>query len=204
LVIIRQYFHVLGRCDEVFLKVMAQLKIPIPSYDRLVDPIFAHATPMHPTELRTTSRPLLLEPERLPLIKQEPVVNQCVPDVKVKQEPSVASVLSPYVANSMDLRPLPWTDFLLSKSNFVKEEHNYCAMQEAKVECQFCWLCLMAPGCLFYPSQVLTEKAILSDSSEEEEDNSDDGPSNPKKCQNPGWFGKGYRKTCKSKKKRLT
>jgi hypothetical protein len=71
----------------VYLKVMAQLKIPIPTCDRLVDPIFAHVTPMHPTELRKTSRPLLLEPERLPLIKQEPVivVDQCVPDVKVKQ-----------------------------------------------------------------------------------------------------------------------
>jgi len=180
----------------VFLKVMSNLKIPIPAYNRLMDPIFAHFTPLHPSELRTTSRPLLQEPDRETNTKTE-MVDACL--AQVKQEPQE---LSTSTAKSMDLRPLPWAEFVLSKSTFVKHEHNYCVLQDAKFECNFCWVGLMSPSCVFYLSHVLTEKAILSESSEEEE-NSDDGPSNPKKCHNPGWFGKGYRKTNKCKKKRL-
>jgi hypothetical protein len=175
---------------------MSHLKLPIPSYNRMMDPIFAHATSLHPSELRTTSRPFLQEPFSEPPIKQEE-------DVKVKQEPT--DDLSTSATNQKDLKTLPWAQFVLSKgTTFVKEEHNYCVLQDSKCECNFCWAGLSSPACVFYPSQALTDKAILSDSSEDEEENSDDGPSNPKKCQNPGWFGKGYRKTSKSKKKRLT
>ncbi|XP_071444509.1 NAD-dependent protein deacetylase sirtuin-7 [Hetaerina americana] len=48
-----------GRCDEVMKQVMTHLQIPIPCYDRLRDPIFAHATLLHPLEMHTTSRPAL-------------------------------------------------------------------------------------------------------------------------------------------------
>ncbi|XP_046407424.1 NAD-dependent protein deacetylase Sirt7 [Ischnura elegans] len=48
-----------GRCDDVMKQVMAHLQIPIPHYDRSRDPIFAHATLLHPLEMHTTSRPAL-------------------------------------------------------------------------------------------------------------------------------------------------
>ncbi|KAG8225291.1 hypothetical protein J437_LFUL001905 [Ladona fulva] len=51
-----------GRCDEVMKQVMAHLQIPIPRYDRHRDPIFAHATLLHPLEMHTTSRPALEPP----------------------------------------------------------------------------------------------------------------------------------------------
>ncbi|XP_059470045.1 NAD-dependent protein deacetylase sirtuin-7 [Neocloeon triangulifer] len=173
-----------GRCDEVFLKVMSHLKIPIPEYNRLLDPIFTHATHLHPSELRTTSRPFLQGAEP---VKTE--VKESLP--AVKEESPAASDLNPRL------------DFAVHQGQFVQREHNYCVDDDKKFECHFCWINFSSAECFFYPSRQLTEKAILSDLSSEEEENSDEGPSNTKKCANPGWFGKGYRKTCKNKRKKV-
>ncbi|XP_065339632.1 NAD-dependent protein deacetylase sirtuin-7 [Cloeon dipterum] len=182
-----------GRCDDVFLKVMSHLKIAVPLYNRLADPIFSHATPLHPSELRTTSRPFLqAEP-----IKSEVDESQGV----VKEE---AKVALGELSTDLNATYLPWSGLLLSQGAFVKQDHNYCAVQDGKFECHFCSISFSSAECQFYLRKELTEKAILSDLSSEEEENSDEGTSNSKKSANPGWFGKGYRKTCKSKKRKLT
>ncbi|XP_067005340.1 uncharacterized protein Sirt7 isoform X2 [Anabrus simplex] len=48
-----------GRCDDVMQRVMAHLKMKIPFYDRVRDPIFPHATVLHTAEEHTTTQPIL-------------------------------------------------------------------------------------------------------------------------------------------------
>ncbi|XP_034242694.1 dentin sialophosphoprotein [Thrips palmi] len=45
-----------GRCDRVMQEVMKLMSLQIPEYSRLRDPIFCHATHLHPDELHTTSQ----------------------------------------------------------------------------------------------------------------------------------------------------
>ncbi|ETN59128.1 chromatin regulatory protein sir2 [Anopheles darlingi] len=58
-----------GRCDEVMNMVMKHLNIEVPTYNRLKDPIFAHATPLLPEEQHTASQPAL----KNGTAKEEPV-----------------------------------------------------------------------------------------------------------------------------------
>lgn len=227
----------LGRCDEVFLQVMAQLQLPIPPYDRVNDPIFSHATPLHPSELRTTSRPLLQEsmsmedasPDLLDGSEKiicddnfepssTPVKSECDDDITYPLDLTMKSCSSneeeisykTYSSLNLDLN-FPWftMQYILSNSIFVKQEHNYCRIDDVtavtKGECLFCWSRYRSSLCLFYVQQLLTQQGVLSDASSDEEEDSGDGPSNSKvnKPVNPGWFGKGYRKT-KIRKKRTT
>ncbi|KAJ1527127.1 hypothetical protein ONE63_008661 [Megalurothrips usitatus] len=51
-----------GRCDRVMQEVMKCLNLKIPEYNRFRDPIFCHATHLHPDEAHTTSQPELDSP----------------------------------------------------------------------------------------------------------------------------------------------
>ncbi|XP_042221969.1 uncharacterized protein LOC121866388 [Homarus americanus] len=51
-----------GKCDEVMALVMKALGYELPIYSRSSDPIFNLATPLHPAEAVTSSRPSLIPP----------------------------------------------------------------------------------------------------------------------------------------------
>ncbi|XP_014245963.1 NAD-dependent protein deacetylase sirtuin-7 [Cimex lectularius] len=57
-----------GKCDDVMRITMEYLGIPVPKYDRKLDPIFTHATLLHELEEHTTSTQMLVSPE----VKSEP------------------------------------------------------------------------------------------------------------------------------------
>jgi len=57
-----------GKCDEVMRQVMSHMNLEIPNYVRSSDPIFSHATALHPAEIHTITQPLLRQP---PEVKQE-------------------------------------------------------------------------------------------------------------------------------------
>ncbi|XP_013929415.1 PREDICTED: NAD-dependent protein deacetylase sirtuin-7 [Thamnophis sirtalis] len=54
-----------GRCDDVMKLLMDELGLPIPSYDRMKDPIFSLAVPLQPAEESSHSRKLVAPPASL-------------------------------------------------------------------------------------------------------------------------------------------
>ncbi|XP_056642536.1 NAD-dependent protein deacetylase sirtuin-7 [Diorhabda sublineata] len=48
-----------GKCDIVMKKIMNLLGILVPKYEKLRDPMYSHATDMHPLELHTTTQTIL-------------------------------------------------------------------------------------------------------------------------------------------------
>ncbi|XP_070793739.1 NAD-dependent protein deacetylase sirtuin-7 isoform X1 [Pituophis catenifer annectens] len=54
-----------GRCDDVMKLLMDELELPIPSYDRMKDPIFSLAVPLQPAEESSHSRKPVAPPASL-------------------------------------------------------------------------------------------------------------------------------------------
>ncbi|XP_034268785.1 NAD-dependent protein deacetylase sirtuin-7 [Pantherophis guttatus] len=54
-----------GRCDDVMKLLMDELGLPIPSYDRMKDPIFSLAVPLQPAEESSHSRKPVAPPASL-------------------------------------------------------------------------------------------------------------------------------------------
>ncbi|XP_023815574.2 NAD-dependent protein deacetylase sirtuin-7 [Oryzias latipes] len=51
-----------GRCDDVMRRLMEELNLQIPAYDRTKDPIFSLAAPLRPEELHSHTRELIAPP----------------------------------------------------------------------------------------------------------------------------------------------
>ncbi|XP_053670887.1 uncharacterized protein LOC128721189 [Anopheles nili] len=85
-----------GRCDQVMTLVMKHLNIQVPVYNRLKDPIFAHATLLLPDEQHTASQPMLKKitatKEETP---EESQVNEREKDIKTESGTFGGSNLSP-------------------------------------------------------------------------------------------------------------
>lgn len=50
-----------GKCDNVMKLVMEYLSLETPFYNRMNDPIFAHASQLNPKEIHTTTQPILIK-----------------------------------------------------------------------------------------------------------------------------------------------
>ncbi|KAE8750582.1 hypothetical protein FOCC_FOCC002562 [Frankliniella occidentalis] len=89
-----------GRCDRVMQEVMRCLNLKIPEYSRLRDPIFCHATHLHPDEMHTTSQPELDSPfkKEEKHIKEESVA----PKKDLKRSSSVSEIGCPMKVRRLD------------------------------------------------------------------------------------------------------
>ncbi|KAK3913348.1 NAD-dependent protein deacetylase Sirt7, partial [Frankliniella fusca] len=89
-----------GRCDRVMQEVMKCLNLKIPEYSRLRDPIFCHATHLHPDEMHTTSQPELDSPFK----KEEKVVKEdvIIPKQDMKRGSSVCESDCPMKLRKLD------------------------------------------------------------------------------------------------------
>lgn len=84
-----------GKCDEVMAMMMSKLSLVIPDYDSLLDPIFVHATQLHPVETHTYSTSALEPPEELKgsnkrpgdQVSQEQAAKRLYENIVVKEEP---------------------------------------------------------------------------------------------------------------------
>ncbi|KAL3876652.1 hypothetical protein ACJMK2_034460 [Sinanodonta woodiana] len=64
-----------GKCDDVMERVMKELGLPCPKYDRASDPVFRLATPLQPHEYDTFTKKLLQVP---PVLKSSPKLQRKV------------------------------------------------------------------------------------------------------------------------------
>ncbi|KAF6200485.1 hypothetical protein GE061_004928 [Apolygus lucorum] len=81
-----------GKCDEVMKLVMTYLKLEIPMYDKLQDPIFSHATILHEQEEHTTSTQILVTPDAklsnngLGMAFNDEKIDKIVSDIKKEKD----------------------------------------------------------------------------------------------------------------------
>uniref|UniRef100_A0A182YHX2 protein acetyllysine N-acetyltransferase n=1 Tax=Anopheles stephensi TaxID=30069 RepID=A0A182YHX2_ANOST len=85
-----------GKCDEVMKLVMEHLNIEVPLYNRLKDPIFAHATLLLADEQHTASQPML---KKITAAKEEsseePINNERDEEIKTEPNASAGATISP-------------------------------------------------------------------------------------------------------------
>ncbi|XP_050072075.1 uncharacterized protein LOC126559957 [Anopheles maculipalpis] len=85
-----------GKCDEVMKLVMKHLNIDVPLYNRIKDPIFAHATLLLTDEQHTASQPML---KKITAAKEESseesINNEQEKQLKTEPNASTSTTVSP-------------------------------------------------------------------------------------------------------------
>ncbi|KAL1131165.1 hypothetical protein AAG570_012402 [Ranatra chinensis] len=116
-----------GKCDDVMKLVMSYLSIDIPVYDRRNDPIFYHATILHPLEEHTTATQILENPDdktclelQLESVNQEKI-EEIVSDIKKEKE-----IWRPY-NNDIEITPVKMEsrDSISPRSEVALEAEGY-------------------------------------------------------------------------------
>ncbi|XP_055545609.1 uncharacterized protein LOC129730354 isoform X2 [Wyeomyia smithii] len=108
-----------GRCDEVMRLVMKHLNIDVPDYNRLKDPIFAHATLLLPEEQHTASQPMLKKAMKEETINDGSSSNGV--DIK-KELKNEESDTKKETIHSSPHQPVP---FLLAPQSFLTPQQMY-------------------------------------------------------------------------------
>ncbi|XP_072385289.1 NAD-dependent protein deacetylase sirtuin-7 [Diabrotica undecimpunctata] len=79
-----------GKCDLIMRKVMNLLGIVVPKYEKLTDPIYAHATEMHHLELHTTTQPFLNikveKSEQKDFMRKKDCIANNIPDLNWQED----------------------------------------------------------------------------------------------------------------------
>lgn len=207
--------------------VMGYLNMKIPRYDRGSDPIFHHATQLHPLEEHTITTQVLSMPEEaLKPISQEQI-DDAVSGIKVEEGTwrplgrEIVVATSQPNSSSIKMEPSP-SGFSLSLFDRlyqevamkILKETNYSYyrslyeqpldLSKPKVECNYCYDTYSSTICLFYvkrePKVPDEGRPCYCCDSDDDVSESQQDTDNKKTPSNPGWFGKGYRKRMKKKR----
>ncbi|CAG9821837.1 unnamed protein product [Phaedon cochleariae] len=236
-----------GKCDKVMKIVMEILGIPVPSYRRMRDPLYAHASDLHELELHTTTQPFLkgeyvnlvqnkdcsdLHETKSTSVNCDTISNSCLPsqneDITSDTPNSVQDKYffkSYFNYSELDIFLYPYqTSFLYSGLHSIinpSQDYFIPSKQEyVKIEamCDFCKSEFNSSKCLFYtksePVFVKQEFKYSKIEKREKElvclccnystdDDLEDDKEQIKGKIQAGWFGKGYRKGRRIKRKSM-
>ncbi|CAG9857492.1 unnamed protein product [Phyllotreta striolata] len=219
-----------GKCDVVMRKIMSLLGIEVPAYDRGRDPIYHHATDMHELELHTTTQPFLKNSspaqsdvkDRLDLAT---VGNPATCDSRNK----LGDYLQVDFFNNFFLYPYQTSFMYSGLHSIIDPKADLYSVLEARPpvgrqpDCSYCFGSMGgALSCLFYPksrpvflNQIDRYSKVegkhkanvclccdYTTDEEEESDNNSNSNGNKGKTQ-AGWFGKGYRKGRRAKRRSI-
>ncbi|GLH08941.1 NAD-dependent protein deacetylase Sirt7 [Gryllus bimaculatus] len=162
-----------ARCDSVMEQVMQILQLDIPKYNRLMDPIFVHATSLNPAETHTTTKPLLTAPLNKFASTPEQISQEILSVVKHEKN----NVSSSQINQELDV-PISSVKPENKNENCVAE--NICKMHlvEEKRECQThnfnrevskssCMICVSDPLIIvkkeLCPSEIVRESHAIEE-----------------------------------------
>ncbi|XP_052889669.1 uncharacterized protein LOC128297988 isoform X1 [Anopheles moucheti] len=106
-----------GKCDQVMTLVMKHLSIEVPLYNRLKDPIFAHATLLLSDEQHTASQPML---KKITATKEETVEESSSSEreKEVKLEPNVAA------STTVSPQQMYFNNLILAQQQQISNNYN--------------------------------------------------------------------------------
>ncbi|XP_076299369.1 sirtuin 7 [Lasioglossum baleicum] len=210
-----------GKCDEVMRRVMAQLGLEIPQYNRAKDPIFFHAIRLKSSEQCTTSQPCLEEPSNAAHKELTEITDNYQEDMEPETKEDKDCISSKKITESMSSYSAPFFTALPFLSMglpfppmymcpqltpffyypFIQIPDVAINMPKPKPACTFCMENEGSLTCIYY--QRDTDNVLIESDSKQIKDSETlvietDSPIAPPK--NPGWFGKGYRKGMKKKR----
>uniref|UniRef100_A0A182NQS4 protein acetyllysine N-acetyltransferase n=1 Tax=Anopheles dirus TaxID=7168 RepID=A0A182NQS4_9DIPT len=117
-----------GKCDQVMTLVMKHLNIEVPVYNRLKDPIFAHATLLLPPEQHTASQPMLKKSTATKEESTDDIPNKDLAEKESKAEPNVVArtVVSP--------QQIYLNNLILAQQQQLKSNYNFLLNSVGRAE----------------------------------------------------------------------